>query len=202
MNVIVLGEQTLYEEGIVYILKRSKSTTNVRLIDDIPQIKMLVPIYKPDMIIINFNNNINKIIQILTYFRSNDIKTKIVILVSNISKDDLKILMDMDVDGVILKNIMAQDFSYAISSVLRGKKYIDADIYMKLNNTKLNMLTKRESEVLCEIQKGSSNIEISRELFISECTVKKHIGNILSKLNLNNRTEAAIYAKNKNNLIS
>lgn len=202
MNILVVGEQTLFEEGVISILKKNNLDIDIKMIDSVLQIKLIVPIYKPNMIIINFNNDINEIINILIYYKRMDIKTKFVILVSRITKNDLNILINMDIDGVIFKNIMSQDFLYAINSVLRGKKYVDTDIYMRLNNTKLNALTKRESEVLYEIQKGLSNNQISKELFISECTVKKHIGNILSKLNLNNRTEAALYAKNKNNLIS
>lgn len=202
MNIIVVGEHTLFEEGIIYLLKTNKLSTNIKLIDNIDQTKKAISIYKPNVIIINFNNNIIEIINFIRKYKTVDITTKFIILVSSITKKELKILLDMNVDGIILKNIMSQDFLYAINSVLRGKKYIDGDIYIKLNDNKLNTLTKRENEVLSEIQIGLSNHEISRKLFISECTVKKHIGNILSKLDLNNRTEAALYAKNKNNLIS
>lgn len=55
-------------------------------------------------------------------------------------------------------------------------------------------LTKRESEVLKRLASGASNREISRSLFITESTVKRHIYNIFAKLNVRNRTEAALQA--------
>ena len=57
-------------------------------------------------------------------------------------------------------------------------------------------LTKREREILICIAQGKSNIEISKELFITEHTVKKHTSNIFSKLNLKDRIQAALYAYN------
>jgi two-component system, NarL family, response regulator LiaR len=61
----------------------------------------------------------------------------------------------------------------------------------------LNELTPRELEVLTRIARGLSNHEIANELTISEPTVRTHVANILSKLNLADRTQAAIYALQK-----
>lgn len=55
------------------------------------------------------------------------------------------------------------------------------------------MLTKREQDVLREISKGLNNKEIADNLFITESTVKKHVSNILSKLDFRNRQEAILY---------
>nr|WP_252187794.1 response regulator transcription factor [Anaeromonas frigoriresistens] len=64
------------------------------------------------------------------------------------------------------------------------------------HNKELDGLTPREKDVLEELGKGLSNIEIAHHLFISESTVKKHVSNILSKLRLSHRTEAALYVNN------
>ena len=58
-------------------------------------------------------------------------------------------------------------------------------------------LTEREREVLTLIGQGHSNKEIARQLFLSEKTVKNHIGNIFSKLHINDRTQAVLYAVRK-----
>jgi DNA-binding NarL/FixJ family response regulator len=67
---------------------------------------------------------------------------------------------------------------------------------MSLNKEKekLNLLTKREADVLNEIAKGKSNKEIASALFITEKTVKTHVSNVLSKLELSDRTQAALFA--------
>ena len=61
----------------------------------------------------------------------------------------------------------------------------------------IEKLTKRECEVLKEMSKGLNNKEIGENLFITECTVKKHVSNIFQKLNIRNRQEAIIYVSNK-----
>jgi DNA-binding NarL/FixJ family response regulator len=60
--------------------------------------------------------------------------------------------------------------------------------------SKISDLTKREKEVLNELAKGKSNKEIASSLFITEKTVKTHVSNILAKLQLSDRTQAALYA--------
>ncbi|MEJ7443138.1 response regulator transcription factor, partial [Staphylococcus warneri] len=63
-----------------------------------------------------------------------------------------------------------------------------------------NKLSKRESEVLTEMAKGKTNKEIAETLFVSEKTIKTHVSHIFSKLQVTDRTQAAIYAM-QNNLI-
>jgi len=64
----------------------------------------------------------------------------------------------------------------------------------KEERAKIDSLTKRESDVLEEIMKGKSNKEISSSLYITEKTVKTHVSNILSKLEVHDRTQAALFA--------
>ena len=63
-----------------------------------------------------------------------------------------------------------------------------------------NKLSKRESEVLAEMTKGKTNKEIAESLFVSEKTIKTHVSHIFNKLQVTDRTQAAIYAM-QNNLI-
>ena len=61
-------------------------------------------------------------------------------------------------------------------------------------NPNLEPLTEREAEVLQRLAAGASNREISQSLFITESTVKRHVSNIFAKLNVRNRTQAALQA--------
>ncbi|WP_261914323.1 response regulator transcription factor [Paraclostridium bifermentans] len=109
--------------------------------------------------------------------------------------------MKIGIDGYILANIDSEDIGYAVKQISKGKKYYDSDLietYISRGESEcIETLTKREQEILVCIAKGKTNIEISKELYITEHTVKKHTSNIFSKLNLKDRMQAAIYAYNR-----
>jgi NarL family two-component system response regulator LiaR len=107
--------------------------------------------------------------------------------------------------GYILKDIDPEDLEEAIRKTAQGESQLDPEIanllisHMQNDskddehvNKKLSELTSREMEVLIQIGRGLSNKEIASELSISQMTVKTHVSNILSKLNLADRTQAAI----------
>ena len=109
----------------------------------------------------------------------------------------------------LLKDVSPDDLVDAIRAVHHGEARLHPDIARKLmqqvshmrtspQEASINELTTREREVIRLVALGRNNREIAQELFISEKTVKSHISNILGKLNLEHRTQLAIYAiKNK-----
>jgi NarL family two-component system response regulator LiaR len=109
--------------------------------------------------------------------------------------------------GYILKDIDPEELADAIRKTAQGKTQLDPEIanllisHMQNDskddeqvNQKLSELTSREVEVLIQIGRGLSNKEIATELSISQMTVKTHVSNILSKLHLTDRTQAAIFS--------
>ena len=97
----------------------------------------------------------------------------------------------------------------AINCIMQGETYIQPSLVPALNSRlvsrdidkeKINSLTKRELEVLIEVANGMFNKEIATSLNISERTVKNHISNIFKKIDVSDRTQAAVFAI-KNNLI-
>ena len=106
--------------------------------------------------------------------------------------------------GYLLKENDPEEVIQAISKLVNGEKQIHPKVtegllsalqtQRKPEHNLLNSLTSREKEVLKEITNGKSNKEIASTLFISEKTVKTHVSNILSKLSLQDRTQAALFA--------
>ncbi len=107
--------------------------------------------------------------------------------------------------GYLLKDVSPAELGETIRAAFRGEKRLHPKITEKLveniareqKKPAPDELTERELEVLGCLAKGLSNQEIGDTLFISEKTVKTHVSNILSKLNLTDRTQAAIYAIKK-----
>lgn len=109
--------------------------------------------------------------------------------------------MALGVEGYVLKEALPEELLSAIRLVAKGRKYYDPTVvqqameYDKEYRGKgMDELTPRELEVLAFLAKGMNNKAIAEALFITEHTVKKHIGQILEKLDLHDRTQAALYA--------
>ena len=126
---------------------------------------------------------------------------KILIVTSFIDDEKVYPAIEAGASGYLLKTSAAHEIADAIRAAYRGEKVLEAEVSEKLKNTLSTRtfhlhdeLTTREREVLQLIAEGKSNQEIADELFITLKTVKTHVSNILSKLEVEDRTQAAIYA--------
>jgi NarL family two-component system response regulator LiaR len=108
--------------------------------------------------------------------------------------------------GYLLKDSEPEDLIAAIKNIYRGEPFLHPSIARKVleelshpagNPPTPEPLTERELEVLQLVSQGLSNQEIAERLVIGDATVRTHIGNILGKLHLANRVQAAIYALRK-----
>ena len=113
------------------------------------------------------------------------------------------------IDGFILKSTNSNEFFNAIDGILSGKKYIQSELIPIINNylikkdmdsEKINLLTTRELQILKMISHGGKNIEIANKMNISERTVKNHLSHIFEKIEVKDRTQAAVFAI-RNNII-
>lgn len=202
MKLLVVDDHPLVREGISSILSFEESVAAVLEASNIDEAMTLIRSEEPELSMVDLNLGQEDGLDLVMQARSKGAKTKFVILTSSVRKEDFIRSEEAGVDGYILKEAFAEDILYAINLVMRGKRFIDSEIlrYQAENDTKddyLNDLTPREEDVLRELGKGLSNMEIAENLFISENTVKKHVSNILLKLNFNHRTEAALFV-NKN----
>jgi DNA-binding NarL/FixJ family response regulator len=104
--------------------------------------------------------------------------------------------------GYLLKDSSPDDLLHAIRSVHRGNLVLPQDLAVKLMQPQqtvaaLDQLTERETDVLRLLAQGQSNQEIAVNLSISTTTVRSHVSNILLKLGVSNRTQAALIAKER-----
>ena len=133
------------------------------------------------------------------------LSTKVIALTSFSEDDKVFPAIQAGAASYVLKDVSPDDLVEAIRAVHHGEARLHPDIARKLieqvsqmrssiQESSLNELTSREVEVIRLVALGRSNREIALELFISEKTVKTHISNLLGKLNLEHRTQLAIYA--------
>ncbi len=130
---------------------------------------------------------------------------KILVLTSYVDEEHVMSAMQAGADGYEMKDVNPEALMTSIETVLQGDKVIHKDAQQVMDTviTKphmLNKLSKRETEVLKEMAKGKTNKEIAETLFVSEKTIKTHVSHIFSKLEVTDRTQAAIYAM-ENHLI-
>lgn len=129
-------------------------------------------------------------------------EAKILIITSFLDDDKLYPALEAGAYGYILKTSSATEIAQAIRQVAQGKRVMTPRVTQKMQADRAKAkehhhyddLTARELEVLKLIAAGYANQEIADELFITLKTVKTHVSNLLSKLEVSDRTQAAIYA--------
>jgi NarL family two-component system response regulator LiaR len=129
--------------------------------------------------------------------------TRVIVLTSFVDDDKMLPAVRAGATGYLLKDVQPRELVKAIRAVHRGEALLHPTVVARLmeevaaddgRRGEGEVLTKREREVLALIAHGLANKLIARELGVSEKTVKTHVGHILGKLGLTDRTQAALYA--------
>lgn len=126
-------------------------------------------------------------------------EAKILVLTSYLDNEKIYPVIEAGAKGYMLKTSNAAEILNAIKKVAKGQLAIETEVNQKLKDYKDEQhlhdeLTARERDILALLAKGYDNQTIADELFISLKTVKTHVSNILSKLDVTDRTQAVVYA--------
>lgn len=192
MKGIIISESLVIRKGVVQILSDEESIYSL----DEGYMCKDIQNGEYDLVIFDLNRNTKSYFDCIKKVKEcTDAKVMILDFY-----EDTRIFskcMKLGVDSYILANIEGEGIKYAVRLLSKGKKYFDSDLvenYMRKDNLEeIKELTKREKEILICISKGKTNHEIASDLCITEHTVKKHTSNIFEKLNLRDRTHAALY---------
>ena len=211
MKISILCKYPVIHEGIKSILKdKYQSITSFTSIEDCfkaldnPDNNLINDTEDTILIITLFKEDLRSIDNILSV-KDNYSKLKLLIVDFNESKDMFFKVSKLNIDGYMLGTFAQEDINYALHKISTGSKFYDRELLYRLVEDesaatiigKSNLgspLTRRELEILSQLSNGLSNFEISKNLNISENTVKKHISNIFIKINVKDRTQAIIYA--------
>lgn len=126
-------------------------------------------------------------------------EAKILILTSYLDNEKIYPVLDAGARGYMLKTSSADEILHAVRKVAEGEFAIETEVSKKVEYHRNHIelyedLTARERDILGLLAKGYENQRIADELFISLKTVKTHVSNILSKLEVSDRTQAVVYA--------
>ena len=209
VKVMMADDHSLMREGIKQLLEFDGQIEVIGEVGDGEECLTKLPILKPEILLLDINMPKKNGIEVLQEIKKRSIPVKVIVLTVHNEIDYLLRAVDCGVNGYILKNAESAELKKAIMAVANGESYIQPNLIPSLNSRliardsdkeKIESLTRRELEVLIQLANGSFNKEIATSLNISERTVKNHISNIFKKIDVNDRTQAAVFAI-KNDLI-
>lgn len=157
---------------------------------------------KPDVVLMDIQMPVMDGVEATRQIGDRFPETKILILTVDDTEEYISQALKYGASGYILKNTQPEELSFAIQAVHRGYMHLDLNLGRKViaripenvevSTTDWVKLTPREQQIVKLIATGVNNEEIASQLYISTKTVKNHVTNILSQLNLRNRTQIAI----------
>jgi len=159
---------------------------------------------QPDVMVMDLAMRNDEGVEAIQSIRQSCPQTYILVLTNFVEEDRVLAALKAGAHGYILKDATTHDIVQAIRDVYRGKAVLHPSVaYVLLqalqattetDQAALEAITGREREVLQMVAQGRTNQEIAARLGIDERTVRVHISHILQKLNLDNRTQAALFA--------
>jgi DNA-binding NarL/FixJ family response regulator len=201
IKVLIADDHALMREGLKQLLTLDQELDVIGLAvngdDAIDQCIKL----SPDVLLMDINMPIKNGIQALKRIKELDISVKVIMLTIHDDAEYLLETMSLGASGYLLKDVDADSLLRAIKKVNEGGSYIQPSLanhlvkgYSNRKEIEKPPLTNREYEVITLIAEGLNNKDIAEKLFISEKTVKNHVSNIFKKIEVTDRTQAAIYA--------
>jgi DNA-binding NarL/FixJ family response regulator len=197
VTVFVVDDQDLVREGITALLGLQPGIEVVGSARDGAEAVAAAPGCRPDVVLMDVRMPEMDGVAATAALRRLLPSCKIVMLTTFDDDEYVTRALQAGALGYLLKNLPAADLAQAVRLAHAGVAPFDAGVVGRLaaGLPAAELLTPRETEVLRLISAGSSNKEIASRLYLSEGTVKNHISRILSRLNLRDRTQAALYAK-------
>lgn len=202
--VLVLDDHPIARQGLESIIKLHKPEEETVQAGTVKEAIDLAREKSIDSVFVDLNLNNESGFDFLEWIQNQNhdenknIKT--FVITSSSSEIDFMKAKNMGIDAYILKDAFVDDIVYGLKVVDRGGKFYSSDLMANVGNTsdeekKIDTLTRRELEVALLLREGYSNAKLANILSISEGTVKKHISNIFSKLEIYTRTEVLVFVE-------
>lgn len=206
ISVLLIDDHTLFRSGIRSLLQRYPEFSVVgEASDGVEGIKRAKQL-QPDVVLLDLNMPGISGLQTLQLMLQDCPHTAVIMLTVSEDAEDLGVALQSGARGYLIKNIDAEYLVRAIQRAAAGEAVVaesmTAKLIAQLQNagqrtearSELDKLTPREKDILACLARGESNKIIARTLDVADSTVKIHVQNILKKLHLTSRVQAAIFA--------
>ena len=198
--VLVLDDHPIARQGLESVIKLHRPDEETVQAGTVKEAIDLTKKKSIDSVFVDLNLHNESGFDFLEWIQSQNKNIKTFVITSSSSESDFVKAKNMGIDAYILKDAFIDDIMYSLRVVDRGGKFYSSDLMANVGNTseddkRIDTLTRRELEVALLLREGYSNAKIANNLSISEGTVKKHISNIFSKLEIYNRTEVLVFVE-------
>jgi len=206
IKVLIADDHHMVRQGIKQILELENDIEVVSQASNGEEAVEQAREYKPDVILMDINMPGMNGLQAIEELKKDNDMYRVVVLTIHQDREYLFKTIQLGAEGYVLKDAESAVLIEAIRTVASGNTYVQPNMTNELvkefnrmstrskEKEEESVLTSREIEVIGLIAEGLINKEIAKKLYISEKTVKNHVSNIFKKLNVSDRTQAAIYA--------
>ena len=206
ISIALVDDHPIFLSGLQQLIKKQSDFELIGVAESIVDLENLLEREKPQVILMDVELPEGDGISATAFVRKQSPETKVVILTGFDNPDLIFRALKVGAVGYLLKNTRSKEILDTLRKVAAGEVFLNPDLASKFLREfqrdqeveelrrLVQTLTRREEEVLRLVATGASNKEISQQLFISELTVKMHLASIFRKLQVNDRTKAAILA--------
>jgi len=213
IRVMIVDDHPLFREGLRRVLEEEEDLVVEAEVADGEQAIVLARDIRPDVVLLDINLPSMDGLQVTREITTSLPETAVINLTAYHDEEQIIRAINAGASAYYPKEVTPDKLIFAVRQVSTGRHVIDDRVLSRsevnawliehsarfaplgvADDARLVPLSAREMEILQHVARGSSNKEIAHELQISQQTVKNHISSILRKLNVKDRTEAAIYA--------
>ena len=204
LRLLVVDDHEVVRQGLVALLARRSEFEIVAQAGSVAESIALAALHEPDLVIMDVRLPDGSGVEACREIRAARPETRVVMLTSYPDEEAVLSAIIAGASGYLLKQIRGRDLISALESVGRGESLLDPAVTEKVLERVRQMagggavdelagLTAQERKILLLVADGMTNKEIAAEVFLSDKTVKNYVSSILSKLDLQRRTQAAAF---------
>ena len=204
LRLLVVDDHEVVRQGLVSLLDRRSGFEVVAQAGSVAESVAMAARYEPDLVIMDVRLPDGSGIEACREIRAARPETRVIMLTSFPDEEAVLSAIIAGASGYLLKQIRGRDLVSALESVGRGESLLDPAITERVlervrraatgsATDELAELTAQERKILLLVADGKTNKEIAGDVFLSDKTVKNYVSSILSKLNLQRRTQAAAF---------